>query len=372
MSSVFPLHDISHLKSRMFFDQGVNIARYDKVKYPIFDGFTSQQLGYFWRPQEVALDKDDKDYKGLTKPEQRIFTLNLKRQTMLDSIQGRAIALALGPIVSLPEVETWIYWWTAFEQLHNKSYTHILQNIYNDPSREFDSIVLDEEIVNCAKDISRYYDELIQWNSLVSYYNGYDEFISSPEEATHDHKVALWKCLIAINALEGIRFYVSFACSWAFAETKRMEGNAKIIKFICRDENLHFGSTQAILKLLPKDDPDFIKIREETISESRQIIIDVAEQEMTWADHLMVDGSMLGLNAELLKHYVQWKTNKCLIALGYEPEYKISSANPLPWTQRWIAGGDVQVAPQETEITSYTSGDIRQDVTKETLKGLSL
>lgn len=370
MKSIFPLHDDNHLTAKMFLDDagGVNISRYDKVKYPVIDGFTETQLGFFWRPQEVELIRDSSEYNHkLSKQEQRIFTSNIKRQTMLDSIQGRGPALAFGSIASLPEVETWIYWWNAFEQLHNKSYTHILQNIYNDPTKELDSITDIEEIVDCAKSISKYYDELIHLNEVASLHKTYDLNYDKFE-----HKKALWRCLMAVNALEGIRFYVSFACSWAFAETKRMEGNAKIIKFICRDENIHLGATQQIIKILPKDDPDFEIIKNQTKEECRQIYLDVALQEMKWAEYLFTDGSMLGLNAELLKQYVQWITNKRLVTVGFDSEYKVGSTNPLPWTQKWIAGGEVQVAPQQTQISSYIVGNIKKDVTADMFKGLSL
>ena len=176
---------------------------------------------------------------------------------------------------------------------------------------------------------------------------------------------------MSVNILEGVRFYVSFACSWAFAELKKMEGNAQIIKLICRDENVHLGSTQTLLKLMPKDDPDFAKISEETRDEMTQLFVDAVNQEKAWADYLFKDGSMIGLNAQLLYGYIEWVANKRMTAVGLNSPYK-GGSNPLPWTQKWIAGAEVQVAPQETEISSYVIGGTKQDVNGSTFAGMKL
>ena len=345
----------SHLERTCFFDDAVDVARYDKVKYPQFEKLTEKQLSFFWRPEEFELSKDSKDFKGLTDHEKHIFTSNLKRQILLDSVQGRAPSLAFLPICSLPELETWIQTWTFFETIHSRSYTHIIRNVYSDPSRVFDEMLDVPEILDCAGSISKYYDDLIAFNSVMRY--------------NYDHKKALWLCLNAVNALEGVRFYVSFACSWAFAEVKKMEGNAKIIKAIARDENVHLASTQQLLKILPKEDPDFAKIAEETKDECITMFNDVVEQEKAWAKYLFKDGSMIGLNEELLCDYVNHIAAKRMGAVGLNGK---PGTNPLPWTQKWIAGSDVQVAPQETEITSYIVGSVKQDVTNETFKGFSL
>lgn len=351
----------SHLERNCFFDEPVDIARYDKVKYPQFEKLTEKQLSFFWRPEEFELSKDAKDFKGLTDHEKHIFTSNLKRQILLDSVQGRAPSLAFLPICSLPELETWIQTWTFFETIHSRSYTHIIRNVYADPSRVFDEMLDLPEILDCAGSISKYYDELIKWNNLAfdpgEFYNEYE------------HKKALWLCLNAVNALEGVRFYVSFACSWNFAELKKMEGNAKIIKAIARDENVHLASTQQLLKILPKEDPDFAKIAEETRDECIRMFYDVVDQEKAWAKYLFKDGSMIGLNEQLLCDYVDHIAAKRMGAVGLNGK---PGSNPLPWTQKWIAGSDVQVAPQETEITSYIVGSVKQDVTNETFKGFSL
>ena len=365
--SVFdPTNKKDHLKVRAFFDDAPTIARFDRQKYPFLEKLTRQQMGFFWVPEEVDLTRDSKDFRDLSTHEQHIFTSNLKRQILLDSVQGRAPSAAFGPICSLPELENWIVAWTFSESVHSRSYTHIIRNVYSDPSKVLDGILDMQEIVDCAKDISLYYDDLIKMNSALSY----DNYVSSPY-MEYDHKKALWMALMSVNILEGIRFYVSFACSWAFAELKKMEGNAKIIKLIARDENLHLASTQQLLKALPTDDPDFATIRNETKDACVAMFKSAAEQEMKWAEYLFKDGSMIGLNKELLSDYVEWITNRRLLAVGLPLIYKTGS-NPLPWTQKWISGGEVQVAPQETQITSYIVGGVKKDVSIDSLKGMSL
>jgi ribonucleoside-diphosphate reductase beta chain len=356
--SVFNNKAFDATEETCFFGQPVNIARYDKQKYSIFEKLTEKQLGFFWRPEEVDLSRDSKDFKALNENEKHIFTSNLKRQILLDSVQGRAPSLALLPVCSLPELETWIQTWTFYETIHSRSYTHIIRNVYSDPSRVFDEMLDIKEIGDCAADISKYYDDLISFN--VRWNGG---------SAHYDHKKALWMCLNAVNALEGVRFYVSFACSWAFAEVKKMEGNAKIIKLIARDENVHLASTQQLLKILPKEDPDFARIQEETRDACIDMFYRVVEQEKSWAHYLFQNGSMIGLNEELLCQYVDHIAAKRMGAIGLNGK---PGPNPLPWTQKWIAGSDVQVAPQETEITSYINGGVVKDVDENTFKGFSL
>ena len=364
-----------HTKSLAFLDPhgGVGMQRYDTLKYRQFDKLTDKQLGFFWRPEEVDVLRDAKDFKDLTPWEQHIFTSNLKRQILLDSVQGRAPAESFNGIVSLPELENWIITWTFSETIHSRSYTHIIRNVYNDPSKVFDEMYDIKEIADCGQQITKYYDDLIEasrWYQLL----GEGTHTVNGEKVVvdlYDLKKKLWLCLASVNVLEGIRFYVSFACSWAFAELKKMEGNAKIIKFIARDENVHLASTQQLMKLLPTDDPDYAKIRKETELELVQMYEEAVEQEKTWADYLFKEGSMIGLNAQLLKEYVEWIANKRMTAVGLPTQYK-GGSNPLPWTQKWIAGGDVQVAPQETEISSYVVGGTKQDVNETTFSGLSL
>tara|TARA_R110000744_G_scaffold201109_2_gene320267 strand:- start:1737 stop:2864 length:1128 start_codon:yes stop_codon:yes gene_type:complete len=352
---------------------GVTIQRYDTMKYPSFDKFTDKQLGFFWRPEEVDTYRDGKDFKQLTDHEQHIFTSNLKRQILLDSVQGRGPVESFGSIVSLPELENWIITWTFSETIHSRSYTHIIRNVYNDPSVIFDQLMDIPEIMDCAGDISKYYDDLI---TAAGWYNllGVGTHTVNGEELVvdlYELKKKLWLALMSVNILEGVRFYVSFACSWAFAELKKMEGNAKIIKFIARDENLHLGSTQLLLKTLKKDDPVFEQIARETEEECIKMFTDAVDQEKAWADYLFKDGSMLGLNKELLSQYIEHIAMKRMGNAGLPKIYNQTS-NPLPWTKKWIAGGDVQVAPQETEITSYINGGTKQDVNEDTFKGFSL
>jgi ribonucleoside-diphosphate reductase beta chain len=348
----------SHLERNMFLDEGVDIQRYDELKYPQLDKIAEKQLGFFWRPEEVDISKDKKDFDSLTEHEKHIFTSNLKRQIVLDSVQGRAPNLAFLPIASLPEVENWIECWSFFETIHSRSYTHIIRNIYPSPGAVFDGILNVKEINSCAESIGSYYDDLITCNA-------------GPTNKM-DHKRAIWMAMMSANALEGIRFYVSFACSWAFAELKKMEGNAKIIKFIARDENTHLAATTTMLKLLVKEDNDFAKIAKEMENASIKLYIDVIEQEKAWAQYLFKDGSMIGLNARLLSDYIEWIGCKRMRAIGLHCPYTVTQMNPLPWTEKWIGGGNVQVAPQETEITSYVTGGVKQDVTTETMAGLSL
>ena len=370
----------SHLSKTMFFDEEVAIARYDHVKYPQFEKLTDRQLGFFWRPDEVDLVKDRKDFADLTTHEQHIFTSNLKRQILLDSVQGRSPNMAFLPVVSLPELETWIETWSFSETIHSRSYTHIIRNVYPNPSAVFDEITNIKEILECAEDISKYYDDLIQysmWYQLL----GEGQFTvlnhaTNEREGVRvnlrDLKKKLYLTIMSVNILEGVRFYVSFACSWAFAELKKMEGNAKIIKFIARDENLHLASTQHILKNIIKDDPDFAEIVEETKDEVVKMFVDAVNQEKAWAEFLFKDGSMIGLNQHLLSDYIEWIGARRMHSVGLSAPWKVSQANPLPWTQKWISGAEVQVAPQETEITSYVIGGVKQDVGKDTFKGISL
>ena len=378
--SVFDVNNkANHTEVSAFLDPsgGPTIQRYDTMKYPSFDKFTDQQLGFFWRPEEIDVYRDSKDFKALTDHEKHIFTSNLKRQILLDSVQGRAPAESFGSIVSLPELENWIITWTFSETIHSRSYTHIIRNVYSNPSKIFDDMLDIQEIVDCADDISKYYDDLIEmsmWYNLLG--EGTHQIVSNREAKNvtvdlYELKKKLYLALMSVNILEGVRFYVSFACSWAFAEAKKMEGNAKIIKFIARDENLHLGSTQLLLKTLPKDDPDFIKIAEETQDECVQMFVDAVEQEKAWAHYLFKDGSMIGLNEQLLGDYIEYIAARRMEKVSL-PKVYTQSQNPLPWTQKWISGADVQVAPQEVELSSYTIGAVKQDVNEDTFKGLSL
>lgn len=371
--SVFKINNKSNLERKMFLDGEVDIQRYESLKYRQFDKLTDKQLGFFWRPEEVDVLRDAKDFKDLSDFEKHIFTSNLKRQILLDSVQGRSPNLAFLPLCSLPELETWVQTWAFNETIHSRSYTHIIRNIYSDPSKVFDEMIEIKEIIDCSRDISKYYDDLIEYSSWYRLLGCGSHTINGKHIVIDEYelKKKIWMAINSVNALEGIRFYVSFACSWAFAELKKMEGNAKIIKLICRDENVHLGSTQTLIKLLPTDDPDFATIRDECKTECERMFIDAANQEKEWAKYLFKDGSMIGLNEQLLSQYVDWITCKRMTAVGLDCGMK-SGSNPLPWTQKWIAGAEVQVAPQQTQISSYIIGGTKQDVDNNTFKGFSL
>lgn len=364
------------LKEPMFFGQSVNVARYDQQKFEVFEKLIEKQLSFFWRPEEVDVSQDRIDYANLPEHEKHIFISNLKYQTLLDSIQGRSPNVALLPIVSLPELETWIETWSFSETIHSRSYTHIIRNIVNDPSLVFDDIVTNEHILERARDISKYYDDLIRSVALFQLLgegthtlNGKTEVVSLREL-----KKKLYLCLMSVNILEAIRFYVSFACSFAFAERKLMEGNAKIIKLIARDEALHLVSTQHMLNIMRngQDDPEMVEIAKELEQECFEMFKDSAEQEKEWAGYLFKDGSMIGLNRDILCKYVEYITNSRMAAVGLKPAFEDANQNPIPWINSWLSSDNVQVAPQEVEISSYLIGQIDSEINPDDLSGFEL
>lgn len=354
------------LKEPMFFGQPVNVARYDQQKHPIFEQLIEKQLSFFWRPEEVDVSKDRIDYGNLSSHEQHIFISNLKYQTLLDSIQGRSPNVVLLPLVSIPELETWIETWSFSETIHSRSYTHIIRNIVNDPAVVFDDIMENEHILQRASDIAFFYDDLYQHSQLYSLFGPGTHVVNGEEKYVDLRKLKkqLYLCLMAVNVLEAIRFYVSFACSFAFAERKLMEGNAKIIKLIARDEALHLTSTQHMLNIMAsgKDDPEMAEIAQECYDESIEIFRKAAEQEKEWAGYLFKDGSMIGLNKDILCQYVEYITNLRMEAVGLPGIFPESKSNPIPWINTWLSSDNVQVAPQETEISSYLVGQIDSDL----------
>lgn len=374
--STFTQKKNNQLKEPMFLGQPVNVARYDQQKYDIFEKLIEKQLSFFWRPEEVDVSSDRIDYNKLPDHEKHIFISNLKYQTLLDSIQGRSPNVALLPLVSLPELETWIETWSFSETIHSRSYTHIIRNIVNDPAIVFDDIVENEHIIKRAKDIAHFYDDLIQAT------NDYHRFGEGTHELNgetvtvnlNDLKKKLYLCLMSVNALEAIRFYVSFACSFAFAERELMEGNAKIIKLIARDEALHLTGTQHMVNLLRNgmDDFAFLQIAEECKQESFDLFKQAAEQEKEWASYLFKDGSMIGLNKDILCQYVEYITNIRMQAVGLEPAYPGATSNPIPWINAWLSSDNVQVAPQEAEISSYLVGQIDNEVSSDDFEGFEL
>lgn len=359
--SVFNTKQVDQLDQPMFFGENVNVSRYDQQRYKEFEKLIEKQLSFFWRPEEVDLSKDRRDFNGMAEHEKHIFLSNLKYQTLLDSVQGRSPNVAFLPIVSLPELETWIETWAFSETIHSRSYTHIIRNISTTPNIIFDGIISDEEILKRAVSVTEMYDKLI--SDVKKYERG--------EISLRECKKSLYLCFMSVNILEAIRFYVSFACSFAFAERELMEGNAKIIKLIARDEALHLSGTQFTLKQWAKgkDDPEMAEIAEECKQAATDMFIAAAEQEKEWAEYLFKDGSMIGLNKDILCQYVEYITDKRMKSVGLKAHYK-QATNPIPWINSWITSDNVQVAPQETEISSYLVGQVDATVSVNDLGGL--
>ncbi|OCG15885.1 ribonucleotide-diphosphate reductase subunit beta [Gilliamella sp. Fer1-1] len=363
------------LKEPMFLGQPVNVARYDQQKYEMFEKLIEKQLSFFWRPEEVDISQDRIDYAALPEHEKHIFISNLKYQTLLDSIQGRSPNVALLPLISIPELETWVETWSFSETIHSRSYTHIIRNIVNDPSVVFDDIVTNKEIQKRAGDIAGYYDDLI---SYASYYNLLGEGKHNVNDKTitislRELKKKLYLCLMSVNALEAIRFYVSFACSFAFAERELMEGNAKIIKLIARDEALHLTGTQFMINTLRsgEDDPDMAEIAKECEQDCYNLFLQAANQEKEWAEYLFEGGSMIGLNKDILCQYVEYITNIRMQAVGLKLPFDTKS-NPIPWINNWLVSDNVQVAPQEAEMSSYLVGQIDSEINEDDLSDFKL
>ena len=375
--TVFNTEEVDTKKQPMFFGKPLGVQRYDSYKYPAFDRLTTQQLGYFWRPEEVSLQKDRGDYQLLRPEQKHIFTSNLKYQTMLDSVQGRGPGMAFIPYCSLPELEACMEVWGFMEMIHSRSYTYIVKNVYSDPAEVFDTILRDERITERAKSVTEAYDDFIRdaqaWATGCMWT---PEAKGSPSSqwCLKDLKRKLYRAVANVNILEGIRFYVSFACSFAFGELKLMEGSAKIISLIARDENQHLVLTQNILKnWRDGDDPEMAQIMKEEEEWTYKMFDKCVNEEKKWADYLFKDGSMIGLNDKLLYQYVEWIANKRMKAIGLKPQYDIAAKNnPLPWTLHWISSKGLQVAPQETEVESYVVGGIKQDVKKDTFSGFKL
>ena len=375
--TVFNTEEVETTKQPMFFGKPLGIQRYDNYKYPVFERLTTQQLGYFWRPEEVSLQKDRSDYQLLRPEQKHIFTSNLKYQVMLDSVQGRGPGMAFAPYCSLPELEGCMKVWEFMEMIHSRSYTYIIKNVYSNPSDVFDTILSDDRILERAQSVTQAYDDFIngahEYDQSNMWKDGWrGSYVS--ESTIYELKRKLFRAVANVNILEGIRFYVSFACSFAFGELKLMEGSAKIVSLIARDENQHLVITQQILnKWRNGDDPDMKKIFKEEEPWFYKTFENAVNQEKLWSEYLFKNGSMIGLNEKLLQQYVEWIANKRMKAVGLKPVYDIAQrANPLPWTQHWISSKGLQVAPQETEVESYVVGGIKQDVKKDTFSGFKL
>ena len=363
--TVFNREDIDFTKEPMFFGADQNVQRYDVFKYPQFDKLNQTMLGYFWRPEEVSLQKDRADYQSFRPEQKHIFTSNLKYQTLLDSVQGRGPCLSFLPYCSNPELEGCIVTWDFFETIHSRAYTHIMKNVYSDPSEVFDTILDDKEILKRAVSVTQNYDK---FSELAQ------DYVVRGKGDIAEVKKALYLAMVNVNLLEGLRFYVSFACTFAFGELKLMEGSAKILSLIARDEATHLNLSTHVIKAWQKgDDKEMTKVMKGLDKTVIDMFKKCVEEEKAWAKHLFKDGSIIGLNEKLLGQYVEWICNKRLRALGYDPIYDIpASQNPLPWTQHWLSSKGLQVAPQETEVESYLIGGVKQDVQKGQFKKFSL
>lgn len=351
MNEIFDTTKVDFTQQPIFFGNGRNLQRFDIVKYPWMLKSAERMRSLFWIPQEISLTKDRNDYKNkLQKSEKFILSKNLSRQIVLDSVQGRSILLTLGQITNLPEFENALLNWEYFEgAIHSESYTYILQNVYDNVSDEFNTILDDELITKHAKtiteDINRLYDLIIKYQV--------------DRKVTKELLIGVAKALISINILEGVRFYVSFACSFSLAENSLMTGSAQILKLIARDENQHLAFTQKIINTLKKvAEEGFVEIFSELEDEIINMYRISAEEEIEWIKYLFQYGSVIGLNSAIAISYVKWITNQRLKAIGYPILYHDSINNPIPWMQKWLTESKIEGAPQEQEITDYVKGQV--------------
>lgn len=380
MSTVFNTQQVDVLNEPMFFGSGLGIARYDIQRHKVFEDLTEKQLSFFWRPEEVNLMLDSAQFNKLPQFQQDIFTNNLKYQSLLDSIQGRAPSAVLMALISDPSLDTWVATWTFSETIHSRSYTHIMRNLYTDPSKVFDEIVLDEAIMKRAESIGKYYDDVLiktrEWENAKEIFkcfseneydlDAYSNSLMHMEECKHDLMKSLYLCLHVINALEAIRFYVSFACTFNFHKNMEiMEGNAKIMKFIARDEQLHLKGTQYIIRQLQSgtDGDEWVQIAKECEQEAVDIFMEVNRQEKEWAAHLFKDGTCPGINTQSMCAFVDYLTVSRMKQCGLPcPITDATTKHPYPWIREYLNSDLVQAAPQEVEISSYLVAQIDNDV----------
>ncbi len=376
--TVFNRNIVDTTKEKMFFGQPLGVQRYDVHKYPAFYRLTQDQLGAFWRPEEFPLQKDRTDYLRLSDYQKHIFTSNLKYQIMLDSVQGRGPGMAFIPYCSLPELESAMIAWQFMEMVHSYSYTYIIKNVYtSNPSEVFDHIIDDDKILERASSVTASYDDFIgsaQQYGSSDLWKFNNEGVPLGQQELYELKRKLYRAVMNVNILEGIRFYVSFACSFAFGERELMEGSAKIISKIALDERLHLFLTQNILtKWRNGDDPDMVQIAKEEEALCYRMFENTVNEEKSWAHYLFADGSLIGLSEKLLCNYIEWIANRRMRAIGFKPLYDISSKNnPLPWTEKWLNSRNEQVPPQEENISSYVVGGLKQDINSNTFANFKL
>ena len=339
-----------YLHRKMFLDpQGpVTIQRFEEVKYNKIADYEKTARGFFWVPEEISLVKDAQDFKDASEAVKHIFTSNLLRQTALDSLQGRGPSQIFTPIVSLPELEALVYNWTFFEtNIHSRSYSHIIRNIYNVPKDVFNTIHDTKEIVDMAASVGRYYDRLHEINCLKE--------LGKPDVSEEMHVQAIWLALNASYALEAFRFMVSFATSLAMVENKIFIGNGNIISLILQDELLHKGWTAWLINQVVKEDPRFAKAKQECEQEVYALYMDVIREEKAWADYLFKKGPVIGLNANILKEFVDYTASTGLKDIGLKYTTTVRT-NPIPWFNKHSDTSKKQTALQENESTNYVIG----------------
>lgn len=346
-----------YVKRQMFLDPAgrVTIQRYEEQAYPVIAKYVKTQKGFFWVPEEITLVKDKIDFKNSNEAVKHIFTSNLLRQTALDSIQGRSPVECFFPVVSVPELEALVLWWSAFEQIHSDSYSHIIRNIYNVPKEEFDRIHDTSEIVDMAAHIGKYYDALYEMNARQT---------SAPEDKkpTEQERIdAVWLALNASYALEAIRFMVSFATSLGMVENKIFIGNGNIINLILNDELLHTDWTSVIINRVVRDDQRFAAAKERCKDEVYQMFMSVIEEEKAWADYLFKKGTVIGLNAKVMRDFVDWTAQTRLREIGIKYDAGIKTT-PLPWFNKHLNTSKKQTALQENESQSYVLASMTSEI----------
>jgi len=358
-------HKTDYLQRKMFLDpEGpVTIQRFEEVKYPKIQKMEQEARGFFWVPEEVNLTKDAADFKEASETIRHIFTSNLLRQTALDSLQGRGPAQVFTPVISLPEVEALMFNWSFFEtNIHSRSYSHIIRNIYNVPKEVFNTIHDTNEIINMASSVGRYYDRLHEINCLKE--------VSDPDVTTEAHVRAIYLALHASYALEAFRFMVSFATSLAMVENRIFIGNGNIISLILQDEILHKDWTAYIINQVVKEDPRFAQARVECEAEVQAMYEDVIREEKAWADYLFSKGPVIGLNANILKDFVDYTATNALKEIGIKYWHLAPKTTPIPWFNKHVDTHKKQTALQENESTNYVIGVMSDDIDYDSLPNL--
>lgn len=356
-----------YLNRRMFLDPAgpVTVQRFEEVKYNKLVKFEQEARGFFWVPEEVNLTKDAQDFKEASDTVRHIFTSNLLRQTALDSLQGRGPSQIFTPVVSLPELEALVYNWTFFEtNIHSRSYSHIIRNIYNVPKEVFNTIHDTKEIVDMASSVGRHYDWLHRLNCRKELN---DNSIAVSET---EHVDAIWLALNASYALEALRFMVSFATSLAMVENRIFIGNGNIISLILQDEIMHRDWTAWLINQVVKEDPRFARAREELADQVYEMYADVVREEKEWADYLFKKGPVIGLNAGILKDFMDWTAANALKEIGIKYQQPAPRSTPIPWFNKHVDTHKKQTALQENESTNYVIGVMSDDITYDELPNL--